>query len=225
MKIRIQFTPALTAALSCAAGWFAFWMFAFRPGLPPPVITAERPEAIRLVADDETLRKLKAPTLFALPSGEGFSGQFLENRVDLHLSLEKPASPVRYLPHENAAAPGVDRTLLAAKTVIPQSALPVPGAAPQPAVRSAAGTQLFLPPGLELRAGSELPPGTFAAGLPETVRVNLTVRPDGTVEHAFFETPVTNAALLSAVRQLHFKPATEQTENWIDIRFAQEEKK
>jgi hypothetical protein len=225
VKIRIQFTPALTVALFCAAGWFAFWMLAFRPVPLSPVITAERPEVIRLVADDETLRKLKAPTLFALPSGEGFSGPFLESRVDLRLSLGKPVSPVHFLPHENVSAPDVDKTLLTSKTVIPQSALPVPGATPHATVRPVAGTQLFLSPELKPRAGETFQFDTAASGLPETVRANLTVRADGTVEHAFFETPVTNAALLSAVRQLRFKPAKERAEGWIDIRFAQEEKK
>jgi hypothetical protein len=225
VKIRIQFTPELTAALLCAAGWFAFWLTAFRPAPLGQVVESAHPELTRLIADDATLRKLKAPTLFALPSGEGFSGSFLENRVDLHLSLEKPSSPVRYLPHENTAASGVDRALLTEKTALPQSALPVPGATPQEAVRPAAGTRLFLSPELKSRAGEALQLNIAAAGLPETVRVNLTIRPDGTVEHALFETPVTNAALLSAVRQLHFKPATEQTESWIDIRFVQEEKK
>lgn len=223
--MRVQFTPAFTAALLCAAGWFAFWMLAFRPGPLCPVSTTQHPELTRLVTDDETLRKLKAPTLFALPSGEGFSGSFLENRVDLHLSLEKPASPVRYLPHETAAAPGVDRALLTEETVLPQSALPVPGTTSHAAVQPVTGTRLFLSPELKWRASDTLQLNIASAGLPETVRVNLTVRPDGTVEHALFETPVTNAALLSAVRQLHFKPAAAQTDGWIDIRFAPEGKK
>jgi len=225
VKIRVQLTPALTAAMLCAAGWSALWLLAFQPSPLCPAVAAAHPEFTRLIADDETLRKLKAPTLFALPSGEGFSGSFIENRVDLRLSLEKPSSPVRYLPHEKTAAPGVDRALLTESIALPQNALPVPGATPPTAVRPVAKTQLFLSPELKSRAGDILQLNITSAGLPETVRVNLTVRPDGTVEHALFETPVTNAALLSAVRQLHFKPATGQTESWIDIRFAQEEKK
>ena len=226
MKIRVQFTPELTAALFCAAGWFVFWLLAFRPAPLHPFAAAAHPEVTRLVADDETLRKLKAPTLFALPSDEGFSGRFIENRVEVHLSLEKPLSPVRYLPHEKAAAPGLDRALLTAETGLTQSALPVPGATPPVAVRPTADTQLFLSPELKSRARDTLQLGNITpTGLPETVRVNLTINPDGTVGHALYETPVTNAALLSAVRQLRFKPATEPTESWMDIRFAQEEKK
>lgn len=225
MKINIHLTPVLTVALLCAGGWFAFWIFAFRPAPGPSVVSAARPEFIRLVADGETLRKLKAPTLFALPSDEGFSGRFLETRVDLRLSLEKPSSPVRYLPHENAPAPGINQTLLMAETALPQSALPIPGATPDESIRPVAGSQLFLSPELKLRAGNTPQLNIAVAGLPETVRVNLSVRPDGTVGHALFETPITNAALLSAVRQLHFKPAAEPTESWIDIRVVQEEKK
>lgn len=224
MKITIQFTPALTAALLCAAVWFAFWMLAFRPVPLRPPIPSVHPEATRLVTDDETMRKLKAPTLFALPSGEGFSGQFLETRVDLRLTLEKPASPVRFLAQENIAAPGVNQALLTSETDIPPGALPAPGSAPRTEIRPAEGTLLFLSPELKLRAAETLQLNIPGKGLPETVRVNLTVRPDGTVEHALFDTPATNAVLLSAVRQLRFKPAAEKTEGWIDIRFAQEGK-
>ena len=161
----------------------------------------------------------------SLPSDEGFSGRFLETRVDLRLSLEKPSSPVRYLPHENTPAPGINQTLLTVETALPQSALPIPGTTPSEPVRPVEGLQLFLSPELTPRAGNTPQLNIASAGLPETVRVNLSVRTDGTVGHALFETPVTNAALLSAVRQLHFKPAAEPTESWIDIRAAQEEKK
>lgn len=186
---------------------------------------AAHPEVIRLIADDETLRKLKAPTLFALPSSEGFSGNFLESRVDLRLSLEKSSSPVRYLPQESTLVSGINQTLLTAKTAQPQTALPIPGENPLTAVRTSTGTQLFLSPELKPRSGNITQLNITPDGLPETVRVNLSIRPDGTVEHAFFETPATNTALLSAVRQLRFKPAAESIESWIDIRFAQEGKK
>jgi hypothetical protein len=223
VKNRVQLTPALTAALLCAAGWFAFWLFLFRPASQPPVIPPAHPEVIRLIADEQPLSKLKTPTLFALPSAEGFSGRFLENRVDLPLTLEKPSSPVRYLPRENSAVPGMNQALLMEDTAVPQGALPIPGVTPRTAVPPATTTQLFLSPELKARAGEIHPLNISVTGLPETVRVNLAVRPDGMVERAFFETPVTNAALLGAIRVLPFKPAQATTEGWIDIRFPQEE--
>ncbi|MFA7256673.1 MAG: hypothetical protein WC047_03770 [Kiritimatiellales bacterium] len=222
MKIRIQFTPALTAATLCATGWFAFWLIAFRPAPLRPVGTSMHPEVIRLLADDATLNKLKTPTLFALPSAEGFSGSFIENRVDLQLSLEKSADPVRYLARKNMTAPGVDQMLLTEKTALPHTALPVPGVAPRAAILPASGTRLFLSPGLKARAGEIPPLNITAAGLPDTVRAHLAVRPDGTVEYVFFDTPVTNAALRKIIQLLPFKPVKEKTEGWIDIRFAQE---
>lgn len=225
MKIRVQFTPALTAALLGAGGWFVLWLFAFQPAPLHPAIPSPHPEVTRLVTDDETLRKLKTPTLFALPSDEGFSGRFLENQVNLRLTLEKTNSPARYLSPGKTAAPGVDRSLLMAETALPRTAaLPAPGTSPRPAIRPAAGTQLFLSPELKLRTEDTQQLNIASSGLPETIRVNLAIRSDGTVEYAFFETPVTNTALLSAVRQLQFKPAKEKTEGWMDIRFAQEEK-
>lgn len=225
MKIRIQFTPELTVALLCAAGWFALWLLTFRSVSPAPAAAEARPEFTRLVADDETLRKLKSPTLFALPSDEGFSGRFIEKRVDLRLTLEKPDSAIRYLPPESDAAARIDNTLLIPETALPQNGLPAPGAAPALPARPAAGIQLFLSPELEPRAGKMLQLNAVPSGRPETVRVHLTVQPDGTIGHAFFEIPVTNAALLSAVRQLRFKPAAQQTGGWVDICFPQEAEK
>lgn len=225
MKIRLQLTPALTAALLGAAGWFAFWLFAFRPAPLQPPVPPARPEVTRLVTDDKILRKLKAPTLFALPAADGFSGRFVENRVDLRLTLEKPASPVRFLPPDNTPASGINRTLLPADPLLEPGALPVPGTAPHRAELRTEDPRMFLSPKLELRAAGAQKLNIAAQEQPETIRVNLTVGPDGTVDLARFDAPVTNAALLSAVRQLKFKPADGQTEGWIDIRFAQKEKK
>ncbi len=224
MKTRIQFTPLFTGVLLGTAGWFLFWLFAFRPVPVRTFAAAVFPMVTRITVEDQTLHKLKDPTLFALPSDEGFSGRFIGNRVDLYLSLEKSASPTRYLPQTTAAAPVVDRVLLSGENELPQNPLPIPGATQRPATQPAAGIQLFPSPELKSRSDA-LQLHVIQAGLPETVRVNLSIRADGSVEYALFETPVTNAALLSAVRQLRFKPAAEQAEGWIDIRFTQEEKK
>ncbi len=224
MKIRIQFTPALVAALLCTAGWYAFWLLAFQPAPSRPLIAITHPKVTRLVTDNETLRKLKSPTLFALPSSEGFSGSFLGNRVDLRLSLEKPVSPIRYLPYENTVAPSIDLAFLKTETAIQKNELPPPGTTPRQSPPLGATTQLFLSPELKLRAQDTLRLNVIAAGLPETIRVNLTIRPDGTVERALFENPAANIALLNAVRQLHFKPASGLTEGWMDIHFTPEGK-
>jgi len=222
VKPSIQLTPELTAALICAAAGSVLWISVFRPALPQTAGIAQRPEFIRLIADDETLNKLKTPTLFALPSEEGFSGKFLENRLDLRLIHEKTSSPARYLPNREIPAPGIDRTLLSTAPVVPQQPLPVPGASPRPALPADDSVRLFFSPGLEARRGGAFFSGTGLSGVPETVRINLAVRPDGSVEYALFETPVTNAALLRAVRQMNFRPAGERTEGWMDVRFATE---
>jgi hypothetical protein len=225
VKTRIQFTPLFTGVLLGASGWFLFWLFAFRPVPVRTFAAAAHPGVTRTIVDDQPLHKLKDPTLFAFPADEGFSGRFIGNRVDLYLSLEKPASPTRYLPQTTTAAPGIDRVILSGENELPQNPLPIPGATQRPALQPAAGIQLFPSPELKSRAGDALQLNLTPDGQPETLRVNLSIRADGSVEHALFETPVTNAALLSAVRQLRFKPAAEPDEGWIDIRFTQEEKK
>jgi len=224
VKIRIQLTPVLTTALICAAGWYTFWLLSFRPAPSRPLIAIARPKVTRLVMDNETLRKLRVPTLFARPSIDGFSGDFLGDRVDIRLSLEKPASPIRYLPQENAIGPSANLTLLTTKAIIPKNELPVPGATPRQIPPPGATTQLFLSPELTPRAHDALRINIVSAGLPETIRVNLTVGPDGTVERALFENPAAGIALLNAVRQLHFKSASGPTEGWMDIHFTQEGK-
>ena len=224
MKIRIQLTPALTAALLCAAGWYAFWLLAFRPAPSRPFIAITHPKVTQLILNDETRRKLKIPTRFALPSNEGFSDRFLGDRVDIRLSLEKPFNPIRYLPRENAIMSSANPTLLTTETILPKNDLPIPNTIPRQIPPPSATTQLFLSPELKPRAYDTLRLNIIAAGLPETIRVNLTVGPDGTVERALFENPAAGIALLNAVRQLHFKPAAGSTEGWMDIHFTQEGK-
>jgi hypothetical protein len=222
VKTRIQFTPETTLAILCAASWFILWLLIFQPASIPPHIPFAGPEFIRLIADDETLNKLKAPTLFALPSPEGFSGEFLETRIDLPLTLEKPSDPARYLPRQNLPVPAINPALLMGKTAFLQSPLPIPGDMPPAITPPPTATQLFLSPELSRRAEGPLSLTIKKPGFPDTLRANLVIRADGTVESAFFEQPVTNPALAGAIRNLQFKPGKQKTEGWIDVRFPTE---
>lgn len=222
MKTCIQFTPETTLAILCATGWFALWLLVFQPKPVPPQIPVTDPEFIRLIADDETMNRLKAPTLFALPSIEGFSGKFLETRIDLPLTLEKPTDPARYLPRKKTPSPAINPALLMGKTAFSQRPLPVPDNTPSTRNPQPDAIQLFLSPELSRRSGRPLSLTVAKAGLPDTLRVNLTVRADGTVESAFFEEPVANTALAGAIRKLQFKPGKQKTEGWMDIRFPSE---
>lgn len=224
MKPRVQFTPALTAALICAAVWFIFWLLAFRPPPQHPAVSSVLPSVTRFTAESENARRLHLPELFALPAEQGFSGVFPETRIDLQPAIEKTSNPVNFLPRETATAPAIDIAALLAGTALPPGDLPAPGAAVTAApVLPVERLQLFLSPELQLRAGEALhldaEPGT-----PGTVRVYLTVRADGAVERALFETPLTNTPLFSAVRKLRFKPAAWETGGWLDIRFVPEGK-
>lgn len=227
MKLRVQLSREFAAAGLCAAGWFSLWLFAFRPTVPQPPDKPAYPEVTRLVTDNETLRKLAAPTLFALPSEEGFSGRFMEDPISAERLPKKTSGPARYLPRENPPPPQLDKVGLIHETRrLPQGELPIPGTVqPRPAVPEAAETQLFLSPELNRRAVAFSALEGSAAGLPETLRVDLVVNPDGTVRHVFFETPVTNNALLTAIRTLSFKPAADSAEGWIEIRPGQQKEK
>lgn len=224
MRFRIQLTPELTAAVLCTAGWYLFWMAAFHP---VPVHTTEpaafpRPSVTLLDGMDPTLRQIRNPALFALPAQEGFSGDFLKSRIGMRLSLEKPVDPARYLERRSTAAPAIDSRFLTGGLRPPTAALPIPGATAPAARQSLQTTRIFFSPELAPRAEKNGTLNLPAAGLPESLRVHLTVREDGTVSHAFFETPVTLGALISAVRELRFAPDEKPATGWIDIRFVQE---
>lgn len=224
MKFRIQLTPELTAAVLCTAGWYLFWLSAFRP---VPVHTTELaalplPSVTLLTGMDQTLQRIQNPALFALPAQEGFSGDFLKTRIGMRLSLEKPVEPARYLERRSTSAPAIDSRFLTSGLRLPTAALPVPGATKPAARPPAQTTRIFFSPELASRAENIGTLNLPAAGLPENIRVHLTIREDGTVSHAFFETPVTLAALISAVRELRFAPGEKPARGWIDIRFAQE---
>lgn len=225
MKSRIQFTPALTLALVCSLAWFALWLTAFRPMPESPVESAPRPAAAFCPSADKTLRTLQAPTLFALPSEKGFSGTFPERQVNVDLSLERPRQPDTWLSRQPAAAPAPDQTQLIERIPLLQNKLPAPGAVRTTILRQPKPIALFFSPELQPRA-AEIKSLNGIETLPvASVRIQLTVRPDGSVAHAFFEKPMENAALLSTVRQLRFSAAPEETAGWLDIRFTPSKEK
>ena len=222
MNTRLQINPALAGALICATGWFSACLLAFHPAPIQPIHRITHPEFTRLIADNATLNKLKAPTLFALPSAEGFSGSFFQDHIALRPLTIPTNNPACYLQPGRTATPGIDLSLLTSETLLPQSPLPIPGATPRPVIRLPKKTQLFFAPELAKRAPVRHELDMSPDGLPGTLRVQLSVRPDGAVESAFFETPVSNSVLQRTVRQLQFQPSDQTTAGWMDIRFAQQ---
>lgn len=223
MKCRIQFTPALAVALLCAAGWATLWLFAFHPAPVRAPLKPFSPAITRLSGGDEIVRTLQQPTLFALPSKSGFSGDFIADRIELRLVLEKPASPASFLPNEPPAAIPLDRATLLNGTGLPQSGLPVPGTTPRTPIQPLTQSRIFLSPELALRAGNSLQLDLTEPNLPDTLRVWITIRPDGTVDRVLFDSPNDSPGLLRAIRTLSFKPSETATEGWMDIRFVRQE--
>jgi len=218
VKQRLQLSPALTAAILCALLWFAFWLIAFHPRPIRKITATVYPAAIFLPAGAEDIREIRSPTLFALPSEQGFSGTFPESHVNLKLSLDQPDQPKFYLPREPAdRTPPTQISLL--ETVPPlQSQLPAPGATHTGSAPRPERIALFFSPSLQVRMPDPVELD-LSGTLPPSVRIHLTIRPNGTVEQALFETPVENSTLAGAVRKLRFAPAAEQTSGWLDIRF------
>jgi hypothetical protein len=220
VNFRIQLSPALIAALLCAAGWYAFWLFTGQPAAPAPVEPAPVPQVRYLPGGGEAVRAVLSPTLFALPSDQGFSRGIPEDRIDLRLTLEKPQQPARFLPRPLSAAPVVDAAGLLAGLGLPPGPLSVPEAFPAiPPPRTTERIQLFLSPELKARAATAPQLDLSSPGQSGQVRANLSVRTDGTVSRVLFDTPLEDPALLRALLRLRFTPSEKETDGWLDIRF------
>jgi hypothetical protein len=209
-------------ALVCSLVWFALWLSAFRPVEERPYVPSFSPPVALCPTPGNALHLLQAPTLFALPSEQGFSGIFPERHIDVPLSLEQPRQPKTYLSRQPTAAAPPDQAKLIERIPLLQSTLPVPGEQRTIATRHPDRITLFFSPELQPRATET---GTLneIEDLPvASIRIHLTVQPNGKVAHAFFATPIEQPALLRAVRTLRFSPASEKTDGWLDIRFTPE---
>ena len=221
MKNRFHFNPILALAVACTLLWFGFWIVAFEPApAPTEKVTATRPTASFWPKGAEPIRALHSPTLFAFPSEQGFSGTFPENNVNLKLSFERPKQPDLYL--ETNLIPRAQPThpLVNDKITLPQPALPIPTTTQPLSIPQPKGITLFLSPELQARSTDTLELD-LSGELPDTIRVELQILPDGTVGQAFFDEPVQNKALLGAIRRLHFAPALDTTTGWLEIRFSE----
>lgn len=225
MKTNLQITPELGAALLCALLWFAFWLTAFEIQSVKKMSKATRSLATFLPAGGEHARDFLAPTLFALPNEQGFSGTFPESSVHMDLALDQPEPAGRqefYLPYTPAPRAEPNQISLTENSPLPPRAeLPAPGgehikSAPRPERFT-----LFLAPEIQPRTPAPMHL-SLPGELPASVRVYLGIRPDGTVDRSLFDPPVKNQALAGAIRKLQFKPAPERTDSWLEIRFTPE---
>ncbi len=207
-------------ATVCAIAWFAFWLSAFQPSSN----TAPQPKTQRSAtlcsSTDPTLNTLQSPTLFALPSKQGFSGTFPADQVDVTLSLERPHQPETYLTHQPVAAPIPDQTQLIESIPRSESELPPPKKNRTTNTRKPENIAFFFSPELAARATNIKPPKKLYTLPQTTVRIHLSIRPNGTVKHAFFENPTKQPALLSTIRGLRFDQAYEKTSGWLNIRIS-----
>jgi hypothetical protein len=223
VKRHVQWTPALMAALLCAVVWFGLWLIPFRPLRDRPVKDAAVPDVVYLAADDDAVRVLRDPTLFALPSENGFSGDFPSGRIRLSLRLEKESDPVRFLPRPAPRPAVLNSDELLGDDPRRQQALPERMKRPYPDSLPQDPGRLFLSPELQARAAGTLRIAAGITNLPETVRAHLSIRADGTVERVMLHTPVENPALLPALRRLRFTPDDRPAAGEISIRFLPEE--
>lgn len=205
-------------ALLCALLWFAVWVMAFQPlphqAEPHPV----RPRLCVFSNKSPTLRTVQNPTIFALPSPQGFSETFPEARVNITLSLEQPPQPEFYLSRETVVRPAPNQGQLFEAAPLPKSSLPRPGAKKMAPVPQPERIALFLSPELQNRIQSPLEI-EISGTLPASIRIHLKIQPNGIISQTFFQPAVESPELTGALRKLRFTPTATQTDGWIDLRF------
>ena len=215
MKPPLQITRPLGIALGAATLWVAFWLVAFRPVTPTrPVV--RRPIARLSVARLSDIPDFIDPALFALPSRQGFSGDFPADRLNSGPRFTSPEQQQYFL------EAGVIREGDPNPAPLYHTVRPVQTELPRP---NAADAAPALPPGLHLSVSPELSDRATATALPELsgdlpayARVHIRVEPNGTVSRCFFDTPPPTDALPAAVRSLRFAPAPHPVDSWIEIR-------
>lgn len=233
MKFRLQLSPAFAGATACALLWFAVWLIPFRPAARGKMTPPVRPAVCLWPGGAETIREIRSPSRFALPSEQGFSGTFPAARINLLVPSagtemksrinppDNPAQDNSYLPRDPIARTQPDPISLLEKIPRLTTDLPMPTVLPASIIPQPPRIALFLSPELQTRS-DEPPQLTVPGDLPTSVRIHLGIRPDGTVDQALFETPVQNDALAGAIRRLRFKPDAGRTEGWLELRFTPE---
>jgi hypothetical protein len=222
VKIPIHLTTASGAALLCTLLCFAFLLTAFNPARSEKVEEPNYPNMALWQNGAEAVRDLHSPTRFALPSREGFSGEFPESNVHLELSLERPHQPTKYLNNNPISRRRPDQPHLREEVPLPHDQVLIPATTKSLIVPQPEHISLFLSPELQTRVDKPLQIDLETA-LDQSVRVHLNILPDGTVSQALFEEPVKSIELTGAIRQLRFAPALVSTTGWLEIRFTKRE--
>jgi hypothetical protein len=164
-------------------------------------------------------RQMWSPVLFSLPSALGFSRELMEKEIDFRLSYEPEASHESFLRVEYVDLQR-DVTILANPERITDGfggpGLPATGEVT--VYRAQQAPRTYVDPRLARRLGSPLL-------LPELlnqrtaknweVQAEVSVDPDGTIQHIFLRKPVADGALNRAVLQtlygLRFEPGDAMT--------------
>lgn len=219
MKPTFQWNRTLTTATILSTAWFGFWLFFFQPVPQRSPVQAIHPETALLPPAGDRLAELNDPTLFALPNPKGFSGEFVPEEINQRLALEKPDQPVIYETSPDIRSFHIDPSVLYSSENLPQSSLPIPGYHRRYARTPESGRVFFSP---EL---AERIPGTVrldlqSRDLPQTLRAQIEVSTDGRVRQIFFDTPVENAELQRALRELRFAPAAQPSSGQVSIQFS-----
>ena len=222
MRKPLQISPAWIAAFLCTAVWYSLFAFCFKPETTDQPGENNPPAFVRLTGENGTTYHLLDPSRFALPGQKGFSGTFPAENVEIPFKFNSPETPSTSTPRKNQPLPDIGKILLPEKTETAPPPLPIPGRKyTTAAIPSIKRTTLLFSPELKTRAADTQLDINRPAGLPDSTRVHLQINPDGIVQHALFETAVTNTDLINAVRRLSFKPTVENTEGTLEIRFPQ----
>jgi hypothetical protein len=201
--------------------WFALWLIGFQPAETGSVESKSEPPKISIVPDTSLLLDpLRSPSLFALPSENGFSGVFPETLISSPVSATRTEQPLSFLPRPNTSRSTFTPDRIGTRIPLAQETLPVPRIYPSPTPRDDKATQLFFSSEtLKTRLiNAEVFESIISSETEISAQAHLFIGKDGWVQHAFFDTPTDRANLLQTIRLLRFHPADSDTDGWLTIR-------
>ncbi len=179
----------------------------------PPATSYLAGDGAKLPMSSASVRMVRSPVIFSLPSSLGFSRELLEQKVQTPRFVLRQNEPERFLevaPVQDEA--GLDAAgLMLTSTIAPSPA--VPSNVFESPTKKPASRRVTLAPELKERVvgGVVLPTGLNQdTEKPWEATASVSVSEDGFVEHVFLDRPLDppalNAKVLQLMYGLRFKP-------------------
>lgn len=172
------------------------------------------------------IRTVWSPVLFSLPSSLGFSRDLMEDKLNTRLTFSQPGESETFL-EINPSVRTAETQLIPGALMLTagESAAPLPpGTVFQPEKKRSTARRVHVAPELKerLEGGIVLPPElNRQGGTMWEIRADISVSPQGVVQHVFLEQPLEsvdlNHSILQLLHGLRFRSGSAPIEGRIEI--------